>query len=362
MDKIIDQAWISLLANAMNKQEKMRPEIGDTIDLYLTQSRLLSLASKYTDSPTLLYQTAQASARRNTTVIVRKLGMPTDYFWKFDYWPRSRAMSTLGQLVKRVFASMMTQAKEGNMTIVQLEIEPLRITIDFEDCVECAGIEGATQGLCYYHAGTFSGILSGLINQELDAYETACQATGNNYCSFVVGAKEDTYIKDGNSNYLSHSEVSTDLVARLDKTLQNQSVRPFGDQVNVNYHRLAIANALSADPERLAINHFQAGSEFGRKLASKLAGFYGENELDNMSKYYSRLGELRIEMEGNQVLLELVLTECTESIGPDKPMEMMSFLFGELQGLTSEIIKKEMRVRESHFDGERLHLTLSSQS
>jgi len=361
MDEIIDHAWISLLANAMNKQATVRPEIGGTIDLYLPQSRLLSLALINSDIPTLLYQTARLSARRNATLIVKKLGMPTDYFWKFEYWPRFRAISTLGKLMQRIFASMMTQAKEGNMTIVELETEPLRITINFEDCVECAGIEGATQALCCYHAGTFSGILSGLIGQELDAYETACQATGNECCSFVVGEKEDTYIKARNSNYLLHSGMSTDLITRLDKTLQNQSVRPLGNQVNVNYHRLVIANALSADPERLAINHFQAGLEFGRKLAPKLAVFYGDNELANMSKYYLQLGKLHIEMEGNQVLFELILTECAESIGPDKSMEMMSFLFGELQGLTSEIIKEEMRVKESHFDGERLCLTLSSQ-
>ncbi len=359
MDRIVDQAWTSLLASVMKKRDILRPEIGDEIDLYVPQSRLLSLAESNPTMPGLLYSSAQSSARRNAHNIVRKLGMPADYFWKFEYWPRSRALTTLGQIVKRVFSSMMAQAKEGNMEIAELDIEPLRISINFGDCVECAGISELKYGICYYHAGTFSGILSALINRDLDGFETECCARGDESCRFIIGDKEDEYIKTEYDTYISPPEVRTDLTSRLEKSLNNLPVRALGNLVDVSYHQLAVANTLLSDPQHLASTNFEVGSQFGRKLAPVLAGFYGHEGLQNLSDYCSQLGEFCIEVKGDKPQLELVITECAESVGPVKIMEMMSFLSGELQGLTSELTGTEMILKESRFEGDKLLLTFA---
>ena len=357
MDIIVDQAWTSLLAGAMKKRGILRPEIGDEIDLYLPQSRLLSLTESNAAAPRLLYPVAQSSAERNARNIVKKLGMPADYFWKFEYWPKARALTNLGQIVKRVFSSMMTQAKEGNLEIVELDVDPMRISISFDGCVECAGISGFSGGICYYHAGTFSGILSGLINRSLDSFETECCAAGNKSCLFIIGDKDDKDIKTKHDTYLSPTEIKTDLAARLEKSLSHQPVRTLGNLVDVNYYRLVIASTLLADPERSAATNFEVGSRLGHKLASVLTKFYGREGLQNMRDYYSQLGEFSAEVKGDAVLLELVITGCAESIGPNKITEMMSFLFGELQGLTSELMKTEVVLKEHRFEGEKLLLT-----
>lgn len=359
MDRIIDQAWASLLASVMKKRDILRPEIGDEIDLYVPQSRLLSLVESNPDIPRLLYLSAQSSARRNAYNIVKKLGMPADYFWKFEYWPKARALTTLGQIVKRVFSSMMAQAKEGNLEIVELDVDPLKISINFGDCVECAGIGGLKYGICYYHAGAFSGILSGLINRDLDSFETDCCARGDESCRFTIGDKGDEYIKTGHDTYISPPEIRTDLASRLQKSLRNLPVRALGNLVNVNYHQLAIASALLTDPPRLASASFEVGSQLGRNLAPVLAGFYGHEGLKNMSDYYSQLGEFCIEVKEDKAQLELVIRECAESVGPIKIIEMMSFLCGELQGLTSELTKTEMILKESRFEGDKLLLTFT---
>ena len=39
-----------------------------------------------------VYDSAYSSAYRNTFVIMKKLGMPADYFWKFEYWPAIELM------------------------------------------------------------------------------------------------------------------------------------------------------------------------------------------------------------------------------------------------------------------------------
>ena len=359
MDRIVDQAWASLLAGAMKKRGILRPALGDDIDLYFPQSRLISLAESNTEAPRLLYQTARLSAERNARNIVKKLGMPADYFWKFEYWPKARAMTGLGQIVKRVFSSMMTQAKEGNLEITDLDVDPLRISINFDGCVECAGISGLTRPICYYHGGTLAGILFGLINRELDGFETECCAIGNKSCRFIIGDREDTYIKTESTKYLLPPDIKTDLESRVQKSLQHQPTRTIGNLVDINYYRLVLANSLLADPAHSASTSFEVGSHLGRKLASVLATYYGHEGLENMRDYYSQLGEFNAEVKGDEVQLELAITECAETIGPVKLTEMMSFLFGELQGLTSELTKKELILKDNRFEGEKLLLTFA---
>ncbi len=76
-----------------------------------------------------------------------------------------------------------------------------------------------------------------------------------------------------------------------------------------------------------------------------------------MRDYYFQLGEFSIEVKESKPQLELVIGECAESVGPVKIMEMTSFLSGELQGLTSELTKTEMVLKESHFEDDKLFLT-----
>jgi len=359
MDRIIDQAWTSLLASVLKKRETLRPEIGDEIDLYVPQSRLLSLAESNPDTPRTLYLSAQSSARRNAHNIVRRLGMPADYFWKFEYWPKARAFTTLGQLVRRVFSSMMAQAKEGNLEIVELDVDPLRISIDFGDCVECAGISGFTHGICYYHAGTFAGILSALINRDFDSFEAGCYACGDDSCRFTIGDKEDEYIRTEHDTYISPPEISTDLASRLEKSLSNLPVRTLGNLVDVNYHLLAMASTLLTDPQGFASTNLNIGSQLGRKLAPVLARFYGHEGPQNMSDYYFQLGQFSIEIKGDESQLELVIRECAASVADVKIMEMASFLLGEVQGLLSELTKTELALKESRFEGDTLLLTFT---
>ena len=242
---------------------------------------------------------------------------------------------------------------------MELDIDPLRISISFRDCVECAGISGLKYGICYYHAGVFAGILSALINRDLDSFETGCCAGGNESCQFIIGDKEDEYIKTGHNTYLSPPELGTDLAARLEKSLHHLPVRALGNLVDVNYHQLAMASTLLSDPQGLASTNFEVGSQLGHKLAPILAGFYKQEEIQNMSDYYFQLGEFRIEVKGDKTQLELVIRECADSVGDIKVMEMMSFLFGELQGLTSELTKTEMTLQESHFEGNNILLTFT---
>jgi hypothetical protein len=358
INRIIDQAWASVLDRAMKKRDILRPGIGDDIDLYVPQSRLLALAESNPTIPRLLYLSAQSSAQRNAYIIARKLGMPADYFWKFEYWPKDRAFTTLEKIVGRIFSAIMSQAREGNMKIIDLTIEPLRISVTFKDCVECAGITGLKHPVCYYHAGVFAGIISALINRELDCFETACYACGDQSCDFIIGDKTDDYIKTGFEQYCSPPQVNADLLLRLEKSLSNLPVRTIGNLVDVNYLQLVVATTLLANPQLFASANFEVGSQLGQKLASVLVKFYGQPGLKNMSDYYLGLGQLSIEIKEAKPQLELSVRECAESVGHIKRMDMVSFLLGELQGLVSKLTETDMVITDSRFEDDTLILIL----
>ncbi len=358
IDRIVDQAWASVLDRAMKKRDVLRPGIGDDIDIYVPQSRLLSLTGSNLAMPKILYLSAQSSAQRNAYLIARKLGMPADYFWKFELWPKDRAFSTLEKIINRIFSSIMSQAHEGNLIIAGLDVEPLRIQINFKDCAECAGITGLNHAVCYYHAGVFSGIISALINRELDGYETGCCACDHESCEFVIGDKTDDFIKNGFNTFISPPDVKADLSARLEKSLNNLPVRSLGNLVDVNYLQLVVAATLVTNPKLFASTHFEVGSQLGRKLAADLLKFSGQPGLENISNHYLKLGQLSINIKEAPPQLELVIRECAESVGEIKQIEMMSFLLGELQGLACELTKTEMVIKENRLEEDTLTLIL----
>ena len=359
MNEIIDQAWASLLAAAMKKRTTLRPEMGDEIDLCLTQARLLSLVAADPAMPGLIHRSAQATAQKNAQSIVKRLGMPLDYFWKFEYWPKSRALNTLRQLIRRIFSAMFAQANEGNMEVIDLDIDPLRFSIDFTECAECAGIAGLDQGICFYHAGTFSGILSALIGRDLIGYESTCHSSGDESCRFIIGPAEDTEVRIAHDAYLIPPPNTIDVAARVEQSLEKFPVRALGNSVDVSYHQLAMASTLSVDPQRLATVHADVGARLGHHLVPILTRFYEGEELQNVGAYYEQLGHSLIELWQNGPRLELALSACPDCAGANRAPEMASFLLAEIRGLISGLAKTEMTLDTHDFDQGGVRLVFS---
>jgi len=362
MDKIIENAWAELLAKATKKQG-VSPRLitGDDIDLYIPQSRLLALAESNRAVFRLIYLSAQESARRNAYMIVRKLGMPSDYFWKFELWPRERAFTTLTKIVHRIFSTIMSEAKEGRLEVKELTIDPLHIRIDFDSCVECAGIKGLQIGICYYHAGTFAGIIAALVNQDnLDCFETDCYAAGGEHCSFVVGDKSDKAFVQKFDTYIHPPDIKIDLVDRLTKSLKKDSLRSLGNMVDVNYLRLLTANILRDNPRLFASTNSEVGHRFGRDVTKTIENFYGVEKWRAVQNYYHDLCQLNVDIKENES--ELQITVRGKALPTDSRTETISFLLGELQGLASGLTGKEMALKESYFKDDCLVITLVPQS
>lgn len=357
MNEVIDHAWDNMLAGVLKKRHIYRPGLGDEIDLFIPQSRLLSLLETSPSIIPRIYGAARESARRNAGRITSSLGMPADYFWKFEYWPKVRAYTTLEKIVSRVFASIMKQSKTGELKLTELNIDPLVIEITFDNCAECAGIEGLGHNICYYHAGTFSGILSGLINRDLAGYESACRAGQGSNCRFIIFDRAENPDNPEFSKFMTPPVISTGLPARLEKSLKKISVRDMGNVVDICYLQLATGNTLVQEPENYSSLSHDTGTALGKKLAPVLAGFYGSNTKDVIRQYSLQLGEFKAEISGDSSVIEMSISECAEISGTAAPLEMAAFLSGELCGLISEFTRTEMVLKNSQFKGNNLLLT-----
>ena len=368
-DKLVDEAWDSLLARLAKKEPgPVRPCLGDDIDLYVPQAMTLLLLESNPSVASLIYKSCCASANRNVYAIMKKLGMPADYFWKFEYWPRERAFEMLKRVINRVFSAMMNQNKEGMLDLQDVDVEHMRFTVSFKDCVECAGIV-AEKGICYYHAATFAGIVSALINRELDGFEAKCHAQKDDACIFVIGERDDPEISARMSEFLAPTKIQTRIDERLDVCLHGNPLRSIGNLVNIWYYRLLITNSLMTDPT-LAASSFDLGVKYGTRLASVIVDFYQDSQLSVIKKCYNQLRQLDVTTmevgDGVDPVLgygvDIVLAECADAEAALKRKELLDFICGEFQGLVSRLLNRNLVCKESSFEGGKLRVRLFPQA
>jgi predicted hydrocarbon binding protein len=354
IEKVIDDVWDYLL-NKIRKREvsQTRTYLGDDIDLGVPQARILLLLASNPALSSLMYLSAYASTRRNAYIMMRKLGMPADYFWKFEYWPKERAFGTLQKLLDRVFSAMMSQIKEGQLELADIDVEQMRFQLRFKNCAECAGVH-VGQRICFYHAGVFAGIISALINKELDGFELECCAQGDDSCLFLIGNRDDEEIEKSLSDYLGGVEVKPEVEERLKQSLQDLPVRSLGNLVDIGYHQLIVANSLGSDPKLISSTSFETGCEYGKRLAPIIADFYQQGDQEAIAKYYRQVRELKIEVARGETGLNMRITDCAEVAGGLQNKDMLAFLLGELQGLASGLLQEEVVYQECHFEGDSL--------
>lgn len=361
IEKIIDGLWNSSLARVARKEvPAIRPALGDYIDLMVPQGRLLSLLEANPTLASLIYYAAYSSASRNAYIIMRKLNMPADYFWKYEYWPIDRAFSTLQRVINRVFTAIMSENKEGMLNLQNVDVEKLRFTISFQECAECAGVK-ADRYLCYYHAGTFAGIIGGLMGKEMDGYEVECTATGQNACVFVIGRREDPEIGVKLTDFLAPKKLGVQIGTRLRKSLCGESPRSLGNLVNIDYYQLMVTNSILNNPALFSASSFNVGVEAGKNFAAVLKEVYRDSQIEIVKNYYHDLRYLELTATEPGADIVVSLSECAEITPTIHRKELFSFLLGELQGLFSGLTGRALVCKESWFEGMVLKVRLSPQ-
>ena len=364
MEELIDEIWMSFLDKLKKKELPMvRSKFGDEVNLFVPQMRLLLPMCANPSFPKSLYYSSYHGAKRNAYAIMRKLDMPPDFYWKFESWADKRAFEVLSKVTNRIFREIMKTNKEGLLSVVidSTDPEEIKIILTLDECVECSGIE-VKHPICFYHAGTLTGIISALLGEELDGCETECCANGGEKCVFLIGKKGRV---DGFEEYLNPGKIDFFLDKRLEIALdKNTILRELGNEVDLRYYQLVILNSLITNPKVFSASSREVGIEYGKKLASFLEKHYnkkGEDLFGDISKYFGIefLKELQIKIEKGTG--EIRAAEVAEISGLTKNEDFLKFLFGELEGILSVITKEKVVYMGNTFEDDTLVIKFEMQ-
>ena len=354
MEELIDEVW-ALFLDKLKKKEvpPVRSLFGDELNLVVPQMRLLLPMYANPRFPISLYTSSYLGARRNAYAIMRKLDMPPDFFWKFEFWTNERAFEVLNKVTNRIFREIMRTNKEGLLSLdnVATDSTKIKIVLTLDECVECSGIE-ANHPLCYYHAGTLTGIIAAMLGKELDGYETKCCATGGEKCEFVIGEKGKG---EELEKYLNPGKIEFPLQKRLENALDAKSSRNLGNEASLRYYQLILLNSLITNPKMFSASSYEVGVKYGEKLALFLATYYnkkGEELFNAISDYYRSLKHLKLEIKKGAG--EIRAEEVAEISGLAKNEDFLGFLFGELTGLLSVLTKEKMAYKGNAFEDDTL--------
>ncbi|VVB90459.1 V4R domain protein [uncultured archaeon] len=168
---------------------------------------------KEKQSPTFkknLYELSYISAKHDAKIFTESIKLPKDTLWKFEFWTKEKVVDILGDLSNKVFTKLLKTKEQSSFRFSQVDPENKRFTIEFSGCPECTDLSGFKEGICYYHAGLFAGLLSSLLDSEMSAYESQCHASGDEFCTFVVGQGSDKDIQDNVSRFFNPTSIRKD--------------------------------------------------------------------------------------------------------------------------------------------------------
>jgi predicted hydrocarbon binding protein len=361
LEDLIDEVWASFLESLKHKDRPaVRAIIGDDLHFFVPQLRMLLPIYANPHFPVSLYTSSYLAARRNAYAIMRKLDMPPDFFWKFEFWTNERAFEVLSKVTNRIFREIMKTSKEGLLSVENASTDPtaIKIVLALAECVECFGVE-ANHALCYYHTGTLTGIISALLGKELDGYETACQATGGDRCEFVVGLKG---VGEELERYLNPGKLEFPIQKILENALAGKSSRSIGNDASLRYYHLIILNSLITNPKVFSASSHEVGREYGKRLAQFLARYYdktGAELLEAVTHYYESLKQVQLEIDlGTNKIRALDVAEIS---GLARSEDFLGFLFGELEGLLSEVTEEPITITGNAFSGDTMVITFARQ-
>ncbi|NQE54160.1 hypothetical protein C5S29_11255 [ANME-1 cluster archaeon GoMg3.2] len=363
MEELVDEVWRVFYDKLKKKEVPMvRSKFGDEVNLFVPQMRLLFPMCANPSFPKSIYTSSFLGAKRNAYPIMRKLDMPPDFCWKFEFWTNERAFEVLSKVINGIFRTIMRTNKEGLLSVENASTDPeeIKILLTLDECVECLGIE-ANHPICFYHAGTLTGIISALLGKELEGYETECCATGGEKCEFFIGNKVG---KEKLEEYLNPGKIEFSLDKRFEMALDEKILRrSFGNETDLRYFQLVILNSLIPNPKMFSESSYEIGVEYGKKLVPILEKHYnkkGEELFDGISQYFGFLKHLQIELKKGAV--EIRAAEVAEISGLAKNEDLLRFLFGELAGILSVVTEEKVVYTNNTFEDDTLIIEFEKHS
>lgn len=328
-DRLVDQVWTRSLQKIMKGDgpPPLRREIGDEIDALIPQVATGMLLAVNPAFAKVLYATAQSSAKRNAFFAMRRLGMPSDFFWKFDMWSDDKALSTITKVVDRIFKAVLQVNQQGLLTFNSVDVPNTRFEITFADCAECHGVNAGLSA-CYFHAGTFAGIFSAMLDTELECFENTCVAAGAGQCSFTIGLPNDREVAVPFERNMNNVNVSIVHQSRFDPA--QQATRRL---VDIGYYQLLLSSAIAGNLATLSETCFATGVEVGTQLGSVLESRPSGVSHDSIAAIYAELRYLELSFEVSPSSTMVTAIGAPETMGALVKGAFVPFLAGELESL-----------------------------
>lgn len=344
VDHVVDLVWAHALEQILKGggASPLRPALGDDIDLAVPQVHNAALLVRTSAFARMLYNSGYEAAKRNAYLVLRRVGMPTDFFWKFDYWDTDRAFQTMEKIMGRVFAALLTKQKAGALKLVSVDMDRGSFEVEFTACAECAGLS-AQRPLCLYHAGAFAGVVSAMLDRELDAYEVACTANGAPACRFLVAKRDDRRVMVPLDDWLSGSAAGVDLAARMEASLSDHAVRAMGNLVDMGYYQAVLASSCLRHLDVLEQACVAAGEELGKAMLPVIRRRFPVGPAQAVAAYYRHLRYADVVVVQRDAGFEVLLSEAPEAMGPLANAAVVPFVVGELQALLTGLLGQRLR-------------------
>jgi predicted hydrocarbon binding protein len=362
-DNIVDQVWSTALDKITKPANAAvdRPSLGDQIELAAAQAGTATLLASVPSFNKMLYNSGYAASARNTYLILRRLGMPADFFWKYEQWNSQRALDTLDKIVSKVFTTMLSKQHVGTLKLTSADPLTNRFEVTFDSCAECSGLH-SHDPMCFFHAGSFAGMLAAMLDHEFDAWEIECVASGADACRFEIGERADRQAQVSWGRWADNFTYEFAPAARFAASLDGDSIRELGESVDVGYYQMLLASTILTNLEVVERSCLDAGRSLGAKLADTVRDRFGANPLDAIPAFYKHLHYASLTVSENASGFRVVVGEAPEHLGVLESSALVPFLSGELEGMLSALSGRDLDLGTTDIDGHDLILSYAPRS
>ncbi|NQW17811.1 MAG: hypothetical protein HQ478_10040 [Chloroflexi bacterium] len=356
-DRLSDQLWARALSKITRgpAEDAGRATMGDQISTFVPQVATSLLMSSNPAFSRVLYAAGYASSKRNAYFIMRRLGMPSDFFWKFDIWDDERAFTTLKKVMDRIFKSLMKKTAQGDLDLISVDVVNGRFVVEFKGCAECSGV-GADRSICFFHAGMFAGVLGAMLDRDLDAWESECGGSGHGACRFVIGNPTDREIAAPLDDQLGSFTIEVDPVGMVGGSLERLRGDDNSGVVDVGYYQLLLASSVLSNLEIGGDACFETGARVGAEIIPLIREQYEGTPEQVIESLYSDLRYMTVDVIPEGDGFTVVIGEAPEIASPLNQAAFVPFIAGELDSLLEGLSGNAVRFASSERDGESLRL------
>jgi hypothetical protein len=252
--------------------------------------------------------------------------------------------------MERVFAALMARHNAGLLKLESVDVERGHFGVSFGSCAECQGA-AASRPACFFHAGTFAGIMAAMLNRRMEAVELACDAVGGGPCRFLIGDETDRRLAAQADAALEGKSLEL-RVARGKASVAGQDGAT--GLVDLSYYQLLLASAFLPNLSVLEDACMNAGRRIGRDLAALLDG--GGDPAGQISRLYSELRYMSVDVSRTDGAFTVTASGAPETLGPMRDAALVPFICGELESLLSALTGEKTAISGVKRQGEDLLL------